>query len=173
MNLLGARFETFDPRRTLKSYAGDSKDAKAENNGALNRSLLNVPRPTEKSILDATGEFYKRELERQVKDYRNTVDSLRGGWKFSEEDTAALLEQGGFPKKDIPDMLEGVASVKLSLKSFLDYADKSGGYQDSREYEKRREKAAEIANMIIEMKPQLEELGIEVDTTGIPKEWKE
>ena len=173
MNLLGARFETFDPRRTLKSYAGDSKDAKAENNGALNRSLINVPRPTEKSILDATGEFYKRELERQVKDYRNTVDSLRGGWKFSEEDTAALLEQGGFPKKDIPDMLEGVASVKLSLKSFLDYADKSGGYQDSREYEKRREKAVEIASMIIEMKPQLEELGIEVDTTGIPKEWKE
>lgn len=172
MNLVGARFETLDPRRTLKTYAGDSKDAKAENNGALNRSLINVPRPTEKSVLEATGDFYKKELERQVKDYRNTVDSLKS-WGFDNEQIAVLLKQGGYPEKDIPDMLEGVASVKLSLKSFLDYADKSGGYQDSREYEKRREKAAEIANMIIEMKPQLEELGIEVDTTGIPKEWKE
>lgn len=172
MNLAGARFETLDPRRTLKTYAGDSKDAKAENNGALNRSLINVPRPTEKSVLEATGDFYKKELERQVKDYRNTVDSLKS-WGFDNEQIAVLLKQGGYPEKDIPDMLEGVASVKLSLKSFLDYADKSGGYQDSREYEKRREKAAEIASMIIEMKPQLEELGIEVDTTGIPKEWKE
>lgn len=172
MNLAGARFETLDPRRTLKTYAGDSKDAKAENNGALNRSLINVPRPTEKSILEATGDFYKKELERQVKDYRNTVDSLKS-WGFDNEQIAVLLKQGGYPEKDILDMTEGMASVKLSLKSFLDYADKSGGYQDSREYEKRREKAAEIANMIIEMKPQLEELGIEVDTTGIPKEWKE
>ena len=63
--------------------------------------------------------------------------------------------------------------MKVSLKSFLEYADSSGSYQDSREYAKRKEKAAGIVQMILEMEPELNELGITVDKSQMPKGWNE
>lgn len=171
MNKAGVRFETLDPRRVLKGYADNSNEAKATNNGVLNRSLINAPTVTKKVVLDATEQFFRNELERQKEDYKN-VQSLRA-WKFNDEQIAALLEQGGYGKKAIPDMVEGNATVTLSLKSLLGYAETSGSYQDTRDYERRKQKAVEVANMILEMEPELNELGITVDKSQIPKEWRE
>lgn len=171
MNTAGIRFETLDPRRTLKGYSDVSNEDKATNNGVLNRSLLNAPTPTKKIILDATEQFFRSELERQKEDYKN-VQSLRA-WKFNDEQIAELLAQGGYPKKSIPNMVEGTAEVKLSLKSLLEYADTSGSYQDTREYEKRGDKAVQLVNMILEMEPELNELGITVDKSQMPKGWNE
>lgn len=169
--LAGVRFETLDPRRVLKGYADESNENKATNSGALNRSLMNVPTLTDKALVDATEKFFRAELERQKNDYKN-VQSLRA-WKFKDDQIGELLAQGGYPKKSIPDLVEGNAVVALKLKSLIEYAESSGSYQDTREYEKRKEKVAQVVQKILEKEEELNELGITVDKSQMPKGWKE
>lgn len=170
-NKMGFRFETFNPSTTLQGYSRASEDSKKSNTSRINNDLLNIDNVTEKTVTAATENYFEREMKRQVEDYQN-VKSLRA-WGFNDEQIVALMKRGGYKEDYAKTLLEGNAAVRLSIKGLLQYADNSSKYLSSKENEVRRTRAGQVANMLIEMKPKLEELGIEVDESGIPKEWKE
>jgi hypothetical protein len=172
INLTGARFETLDPVRTMTSFADKSQDKASENAGAFNRDLLNSTNLTKEKVLDAAVRFRYAELKRQQEDYKN-VESLRDGWKMDNAMIAQALEEAGYPKKDyVPMLLAGEGQAIVKLKSFGGYIDSSTRYNDAREKEQRKGKGASAAELLIELEPELNKLGVVLDKKGLSKEYK-
>ena len=170
-NLMGFRFETFNPSTALQGRSRVSNDTKRGNSTAVNANLLNIKNVTENTVIAATQDYFKKEMQRQVEDYQN-VKSLRA-WGFNDEQVKALLKSGGYKEEYASNLVEGAASVKIPVAGFLEYAVNSSKYLSDKDRADRKAHAGEVANLLIKMKPQLEELGIDVDTSKIPQEWKE
>jgi len=174
LNLTGARFEKLDPVRVIKDYSSKSKEQAGEIAGRFNRDLVNSVDLTKEKVMDAAMRFRYDELKRQQEDYKN-VKSLRD-WGYPEDQIGPTLEEAGYSNeqdKYVDRLVAGEGTPIIKLKSLIGYIDSSSSFSDSREKNARREKGKAAVQMLLELEPELNKIGVVLDKKGMPKEYKQ
>lgn len=168
---LGFRYNTFDPIPQIQEYHSKSQDKKKDHTADLREALLNTASMSDDLLLSEVAKYRQAELDRWRDDYRNTTDSLKA-WKFTDEQLKQLLSEGGYTDDEAELLANGEAAISISAKGLASYIESSSKFNVPEDKQRRDTKLREVLDRLRAISPELEKIGVTLDESGLPKEYK-